>query len=207
VTVARFTTFAASLALVSCGARPQSIASTFPPGTPIVSFPNSVDRTWTSTIQSNPYGQVSGVDGRTIMVSAIEQGSSDDLAALDMAGNLGIRGALSSASSRKMKKDIVPYRDDPLAVIRSVNFVRFRYKAEPESSHPHVGFIAEDTPSDLSGVGHDSFMINNSLAVNMAATQALDREVRELREEVRELKAQQKRMDAIAESRSSHSAE
>jgi hypothetical protein len=141
------------------------------------------------------------------MISSMEQGASEDLAAIDMAGNLGIRGALSSASSRKMKKDIVPYSDDPLAVIRSVAFVRFRYKAEPESSHTHVGFIAEDTPTDLSGAGHNSFLINNSLAVNMAATQALDREVRELREEVRQLKAQEKRLASAAESRSAQFAQ
>jgi len=196
---------AAALMVTSCG-KPQSLASTFEPGTPIVSFPNSVDRTWTSVVQSNPYNQVSGVDGRTVMVSALEHGSSQDLAALDIAGNLGIRGALSSASTRKMKKDISPYLDDPLALIRSVSFVRFRYKSEPETSHRHIGFIAEDTPADLSGAKHNSFMINNSLAVNMAATQELDREVRALRAEVRRLRDEEASIRSESQA-SAHSAE
>jgi hypothetical protein len=89
-----------------------------------------------------------------------------------------------------MKKDIVPYREDPLVVIRSVKFVRFRYKAEPETSLSHVGFLAEDTPAELSGLRHNSFSLNNSLAINMAATQALDEQVRQLREEVKQLRVQ-----------------
>jgi hypothetical protein len=53
-----------------------------------------------------------------------------------------------------------------------------------------VGFLAEDTPAELSGLRHNSFSLNNSLAINMAATQALDEQVRQLREEVKQLRVQ-----------------
>jgi hypothetical protein len=124
------------------------------------------------------------------MLTYAEWASSRNLVGVDVAGNIGILGTLSSASSRSVKKDITPYRGDPLALIRAVRFVRFRYKAEAESERTHVGFIAENTPVDLSGPHHNAFNINNSLAVNMAATQALDREIRQLQAEVRTLTAE-----------------
>jgi len=122
-----------------------------------------------------------GVNGRVLMISTLHHNKTyADQLAVDINGNVGIRGSLSSLSSRAQKYDIFPYKENALDLLRNVNLVTYRYRGETNNDTMHVGFIAEDTPSALSGIRHDSINLDNSIAVTMSATKQLDDEVRRM---------------------------
>jgi hypothetical protein len=175
--------------LASCAAPPHTIASPEPPGTTIVSFANTTDKNWTTTLSSQPSRNQAGVDGRVFAIDIYNGGGyqATELAE-DLDGNLGIRGTLFSRSSRAEKFDIVPYRSDAVALIDRVAMVSYHYRNESSHAPKHVGFIAEDAPAEFVGPTRKSFNINNSLAVTMAATQELDHRIEHLEREVAELK-------------------
>ena len=184
--------YAATMMLTACG-RSQVLHSQAMPGTQIVTFPNSPDRSWYTYLEANPAAQQGGVGARTLDIGVSNGSQSIDQIAIDFNGNVGIRGTLSSPSTIKAKKDIAPLTLDPLSLLRSVKFVSYRYKWEGEGDDLHYGFLAENTPAAFSGSKHDSFEVNNSLALNMAATQRLDARVRALEHEVQELKQELER--------------
>lgn len=179
----------AALILMGGCSHPQSIHSQAMPGTQVLTFPNSPDRSWYTYIESNAAAQQGGVGARTIDIGVSNGSQAIDQLAIDFNGNVGIRGTLSSPSTKRAKKDIAPLKVDPLALLRGVRFVTYRYKWEPERGEVHYGFIAEDTPAQFSGSEHNSFEVNNSLAINMAATKELDQRIRDLEREVNTLKA------------------
>lgn len=97
--------------------------------------------------------------------------------ALDFDGNLGIRGVYRSVSTRKAKWAIEPYRGNALDLLNEVPLSTFHYRGESASEPLHIGFLAENTPTELSGIHHDSFNLNNSIGVTIAATKQMDRRV------------------------------
>lgn len=189
---------AAALFLAGCshGGGAQNLSSTTTPGNPIISYPDTEDRTVSTSFLSNPNAQVSGIAGQALTITVWHGTQPSDLFALDangnvgLAGSLAIRGNISTVSTRTQKKDIAPFDEDPLQLLRQVRIVTYRYKNENESAAPHIGFIAEDTPSELSGPEHNEFSINNSLAVSIAAQQTLDLKVEQLQKQVEELQAE-----------------
>ena len=87
-----------------------------------------------------------------------------------------------SVSKRSEKHDIQPYERNALAILNNTEIVRFKLNIDPENT-PHIGFIADDTDSDLSGEKHDSFISNHVIAVCVKAIQELSAEVEQLKAE------------------------
>ncbi len=169
----------------------RTVAAADLPGNAIISYPNSLDKAFTTVLLSNPDAIQAGIDGRVLTVSVFNRQAlyANELT-LDINGNLGIRGIVASRSSRAEKKDIQVYRDDALDLLSRVRIVSYRYRNEGESVSPHIGFIAEDAPAQFTGPEHTSFNLNNSLSINMAATQELGAKVATLEREVTLLRAE-----------------
>jgi hypothetical protein len=165
------------------------------PSQAVLVFPNSVDRESTTAVRSDPQASVAGIKGPVLTISSFygAKKSADELT-IDAAGDVGVRGSIraegsiSVVSRRSAKTDIVPFSDDPLAIIDATRIVSYAYRSDPTRSR-RIGFIAEDTPSALSGRDHDRFDMGNTLAVTMAATQRLQRRVERLERQVRVLQA------------------
>ena len=75
-------------------------------------------------------------------------------------------------SKRSEKKDVELYERSALDIIRNTRIVRFKFIRDKKGT-PHIGFIAEETDSDLSGKDQDSFMRDNIQGVCMKAIQEL----------------------------------
>ncbi len=157
-------------------------------------FPNTVDRTSTTAFLANARAIQAGVAGTVLDIATFDgtRVVADDLT-IDGSGNVGVRGSIraqgsiSSVSSRSAKKDIRPFTEDPLALIRHTSVVTYLYKDEPPSAPLHIGFIAEDTPTELSGQGHDRYDVTNTVAVTLAAVQSLQRKTDRLDREIARL--------------------
>jgi uncharacterized small protein (DUF1192 family) len=167
------------------GCAQRAVSSAAPPPAPIVSYPNTPDRVGTTVFSADPYTAVAGVNGRLLTITAFEhQQPVSNALTLDANGNLGIRGSLSSVSLRSAKYDIEPYRGDALSLLRGVHLVTYRYRGETDQDLRHIGFIAEDAPTALSGVRHDEMNLNNSIAVEMAATKEMDQRIARMQAQI-----------------------
>jgi hypothetical protein len=189
--------------LTACGsAAARSVSTTSVPGNPIVEFPNSADQAWSTVISSQPFFTQAGIDGRTLTVSVYHGADHlmDDLT-MDFDGDVGIRGVYRSVSTRKDKWDIRPYKDDALQLLRKLPISTFRYHGESGTGPPHVGFIAEDAPAILGGPRHDSFNLNNSIGISLAANKELNARVESLSARVVELERVVRELQRLSQDR------
>jgi hypothetical protein len=76
------------------------------------------------------------------------------------------------ASSRALKKNIIPLRFDALKAIAQTEIVHYQYKDGPDQDEK-LGFIAEDTPTELVGT-EPRFDTNRVLSVALAAIKQLE---------------------------------
>lgn len=173
-----------AFAFTGCAEQPNVLASTEGPGTAVISYPNTYEKTWTTTLMSDPNVRVAGIDGRVLTIAVFNREKRTNELAVDLNGDLGVSGAILSRSSRRDKKDIQPYRQDALGLLRRVQIVAYRYKNEANSTPLHIGFIAEDAPHEFTGPHRQSFNLNNSLAITMAANKELSFEIDSMQREI-----------------------
>jgi sensor histidine kinase YesM len=91
-------------------------------------------------------------------------------------------------SSRTVKKNVKSFKKSALNIIKKINIVSFQYK-ESKDPIPHVGFIAEDTDSLLSGENQDSMRLNSTIGVLLKAVQELDGKIERIEKELKEIKS------------------
>lgn len=84
--------------------------------------------------------------------------------------NITVTGAVNQTSSRAFKTNINPFVKNALDILSSVNIVDFNYK---NSETPHIGFIAEDTPCELSTTQKNTMDIGSCVGVLIKAVQEL----------------------------------
>lgn len=156
----------------------------------ILAFHKSNDLNITSrTINSGSYHYISG----TIIIASAEAGvetmsvyaKSPDVFDLGKPGkeyNYGFINNIVSSSKRSKKENITPYERKALDILKNTEIVRFNLIADPKKMS-HIGFIADDTDSDLAGENHDSFISNHVIAVCVKAIQELSAEVEQLKAE------------------------
>jgi hypothetical protein len=99
-------------------------------------------------------------------------------------GSLGVSGNVSGSafyqvSSRTLKTNIEPFTLSGIDLINSVRIVEFNYLNDLDNKH--IGFIAEDTPSELSTLNKNVMDTNSTIGVLIKAVQELSEEVKKLK--------------------------
>lgn len=103
--------------------------------------------------------------------------TADTIALRNGSGQLVATGFFQ-ASSRELKTNITPFTRSALDIIREVTVVSFNYKTDVINKH--IGFIAEDTPEELSTRNKNVMDSNNTIGVLLKAIQELEYKVKEL---------------------------
>lgn len=82
-------------------------------------------------------------------------------------------------STQEVKKNIQPFTKSALEIIKQTDIVSFKYDADDFeiSEIPKIGFIANDTPKELSGPNQDMMEINSTIAIAIKAIQELDEKI------------------------------
>ena len=111
----------------------------------------------------------------TKTITAVE--TADTIALRNGSGQLVATGFFQ-ASSRSLKTNISPFTRSALDIIRDVTVVSFNYKTD--IINKHIGFIAEDTPEELSTRNKNVMDSNNTIGVLLKAIQELESKVKEL---------------------------
>jgi hypothetical protein len=95
-------------------------------------------------------------------------------------------GSIGSAyffgtSTKEVKKNIEPFTKSGLDLIKQTEIVSFKYEAETNYTDLiKIGFIAEDTPTEMSSSDHDEMVIPSTICVAMKAIQELDEKIKNL---------------------------
>ena len=94
-------------------------------------------------------------------------------------------GSIGSAyffgtSTREAKKNIEPFTKSGLDLIKQTEIVSYKYEQEMNYDITKIGFIAEETPIEMSSSDHDEMVINSTICVAMKAIQELDEKIKNL---------------------------
>ena len=111
----------------------------------------------------------------TKTITAVE--TADTIALRNASGQLVATG-FYQASSRELKTNISPFVRSALDIIRDVAVVSFNYKTD--IINKHIGFIAEDTPEELSTRNKNVMDSNNTIGVLLKAVQELEARIKQL---------------------------
>jgi hypothetical protein len=94
------------------------------------------------------------------------------------ATNAGLGGSyFFNSSTREMKKDIEPFTKDATEIIKSTNIVSYDFESGEHTDIEHIGFIAEDTPEELSTKQHNVMDQTNTLGVILKSIQEIDERI------------------------------
>jgi len=82
-------------------------------------------------------------------------------------------------STKEVKKNIEPFKKSAIDIIKQTDIVSFKYDLDDleQSEIPKIGFIADDTPKELSGSKQDMMEINSTIAIAIKAVQELDEKI------------------------------
>ena len=78
----------------------------------------------------------------------------------------------------KYKKNVVDFSKSALDILKKVNIVSFEYK---NTDNTHIGFIADDAPSEVTGKNHDCMDTNSCIGLLIKAIQEQQIEIENLR--------------------------
>jgi hypothetical protein len=87
-------------------------------------------------------------------------------------------GSFYQTSSRTLKTNIEKYDGDAIEVFNRTTIVSFAYKNNPDVIH--YGFIAEDTPVELSTIEKNKMDTNSAVGLLIKAVQDLDTRIKKL---------------------------
>jgi hypothetical protein len=112
------------------------------------------------------------------------------------AGDFGVTGnftaaTLAATSARKIKTDIYEYTDNALDIINKTKIVKYKF-IKDENKIEHIGFIADDTPTELSSVNKDTMMIGDGIGVLIKAIQEIYQQNEEMKKEIKLLNKDKK---------------
>jgi hypothetical protein len=98
-------------------------------------------------------------------------------------GSLSVSGSVSAQSfyqdsSRTLKTNIQPFEISAINLLDNVSVVEFNYLND--LTNKHIGFIAEDTPIELSTTKQNVMDTNSTVGVLIKAVQELTAKVKEL---------------------------
>ena len=94
------------------------------------------------------------------------------------ASNAGLGGTyFFNSSSRSTKKDIEIFTKDATELIKSTEIVTWDLESGEHTQIEHIGFIAEDTPEELSTPDHNVMDTTNTLGVILKAIQEIDNRI------------------------------
>ena len=87
-------------------------------------------------------------------------------------------GSFYQTSSRVFKTNIEKYDGDAIEVFNRTTIVSFAYKNDLDTIH--YGFIAEDTPVELSTIGKNKMDTNSTVGLLIKAVQQLEARLKKL---------------------------
>ena len=91
----------------------------------------------------------------------------------DVSANTITANCISTTSSIKCKCDVNKWHGSALSILNNTDIVQYKYKKENANDLYHVGIIAENTNTLISGKNQDQMRLSDSVGLLMKAVQEL----------------------------------
>ena len=117
------------------------------------------------------FSTISPAYNNSIIISNGSSNSAFTNSNIYVSGDTIYAGAYYQNSSRELKTNITPFDKDAIELLKRVSVVTFYYKNDTFT--PHIGFIAEDTPTELSGVNQNMMDVASVTGTLIKAVQEL----------------------------------
>jgi hypothetical protein len=117
------------------------------------------------------FSTISPANNNALVISNGTSNSATTNSSIYVSGNTIYADAFYQNSSRALKTNIIAFDDDAIALLKRVSVVTFYYKNDTFT--PHIGFIAEDTPVELSGVNQNMMDVPSVVGTLIKAVQQL----------------------------------
>ena len=125
------------------------------------------------------FSAISPAYSNAIIISNGTSNSGFTNSSIYVSGNTIYADAFYQNSSRALKTNITPFDDNAIDLLKRVSVVTFYYNNDLFT--PHIGFIAEDTPMELSGVNQNMMDVPSVVGTLIKAVQELQVEIDELK--------------------------
>jgi len=125
------------------------------------------------------FSSISPAYNNSIVISNGGASSAFTNSSIYVSGNTIYADAFYQNSSRSLKTNITPFDADAIALLKRVSVVTFYYNNDTFT--PHIGFIAEDTPVELSGVNQNMMDVPSVVGTLIKAVQELQAQIDELK--------------------------
>jgi hypothetical protein len=134
------------------------------------------------TINDNTNNYVLTATGTTNTINGESNFTFNGTAAV-LTGSLSVSGSVNAQSfyqdsSRTLKTNIISFEKSAINLLDNINVVEFNYLND--LTNKHIGFIAEDTPVELSTLNQNVMDTNSTVGVLIKAIQELTQKVNEL---------------------------
>jgi hypothetical protein len=83
-------------------------------------------------------------------------------------------------STREVKKNITTFDKCAICLIKETLIVNFKYDFDNGLDNQKIGFIAEDTPTELSSENHDKMIIPTNISIAIKAVQEIHKKILDL---------------------------
>ena len=90
-----------------------------------------------------------------------------------------ISTVIQGSSKRAFKTNVSDFDKSALDIINATKIVNYTYKSDKKRNN-HIGFIADDTPSELSGKDKDAMVYGDCIGVLLKAIQELSKKIEDL---------------------------
>ena len=117
------------------------------------------------------FSTISPAYNNALVISNASSNSAFTNSSIYVSGNTIYADAFYQNSSRLLKTNIIAFDDDAIALLKRVSVVTFYYKNDTFT--PHIGFIAEDTPQELSGINQNMMDVPSVVGTLIKAVQQL----------------------------------
>ena len=134
------------------------------------------------TINNNSNNYLLTATGTTNTINGEPNFTFNGTAAV-LTGSLSVSGSVNAQSffqnsSRTLKTNIIPFEKSAINLLDNVSVVEFNYLND--LTNKHIGFIAEDTPTEISTLNQNVMDTNSTIGVLIKAVQELTQKVNEL---------------------------
>ena len=117
------------------------------------------------------FSSISPAYNNALVISNASSNSAFTNSSIYVSGNTIYADAFYQNSSRELKTNIIAFDEDAIALLKRVSVVTFYYKNDTFT--PHIGFIAEDTPQELSGINQNMMDVPSVVGTLIKAVQQL----------------------------------
>ena len=144
-------------------------------GSGVQGYTGATGATGAQGYTGNGFSTISPAYNNSLVISNGTSNQGFTNSSVYVSGNTIYADAFYQNSSRSLKTNITSFDDNAVDLLKQVSVVTFYYNNDLQT--PHIGFIAEDTPKELSGANQNMMDVPSVVGTLIKAVQELEAKI------------------------------